>query len=68
MQMISNILAMTGHEPYIWAAYATATAILMGLLIIFRRQLHNAYKKISMLEAKSRQRQRDKADGEGGIT
>ena len=68
MQMVSNILAMTGHEPYIWAAYATATAILMGLLIIFRRQLHNAYTKISMLEAKSQQRQHDRADGEGGIT
>ena len=68
MQMISDIMAMNGYELYIWAAYGTATAILLGLLIIFRRQLRNSYKQISELEKSSRQRPREKVHGEDGST
>ncbi len=64
MQMISNVLAMGGYGAYIWAAYATAATILLGLLIIFLRQLRNASAKISELEANSPQRRRNNADGE----
>ena len=62
--MISNVLAMSGYEAYIWAAYAAAAVILLGLLIMFLRQLRNASKKISELEANSLQRRRNNADGE----
>ena len=55
---------MSGCEAYIWAAYAAAAVILLGLLILFLRQLRNASKKISELEANSLQRRRNNADGE----
>ena len=64
MQMISNVLAMGGYGGFIWAAYAIAAAVLVGLLIMFLRQLRNASAKISELEANSMQNQRNNADRE----
>ena len=68
MQMISNVMTINGYELYIWVAYGTATTILLGLLIIFRRQLRNAYTQISKLEANSRQKPRDNVHEEDGST
>jgi heme exporter protein D len=62
MQMISDFLAMGGYGGFIWTAYGTVAAVLVGLLIISLRELRTTTAEVAALEANSPRRRRNNAD------
>ena len=64
MQNISEYFAMGGYAGFVWSAYGAAALILIGLLVMSRKDLRTRQAEVATLEAASprRRRQAEKAD------
>ena len=64
MQNISEFILMGGYGGFVWSAYGAAALILIGLLVMSRKDLRARQAEVAMLEAASprRRHQAEKAD------
>jgi len=62
MQNISEFFAMGGYAGFVWSAYGAAALILIGLLVMSRKDLRARQAEIAALEA-SWPRRRHQAEG-----
>ena len=49
MDAVSQFLDMGGYAGFVWPAYGIAAAVLLGLLVISRRELRAAEKTLDAL-------------------
>ncbi len=64
MQNISEFILMGGYGGFVWSAYGAAALILIGLLVMSRKDLRARQAEVATLEAASprRRHQAEKAD------
>jgi heme exporter protein D len=56
MQSISDYLAMGGYAGFVWPAYGAAVLILIGLVVMSRKELRARQAEVAALEAASPRR------------
>ena len=56
MQSISDYLAMGGYAGFVWPAYGAAVLILIGLVVMSRKELCARQAEVAALEAASPRR------------
>lgn len=56
MQSISDYLAMGGYAGFVWPAYGAAALILIGLVVMSRKELLARQAEVAALEAASPRR------------
>ena len=57
---MSEYLAMGGHAAFVWSAYAVATIVMVGMMLVSLRSLRRQQQAVRLLE-EARGRRRDEA-------